>query len=93
MDIVDIRSSYYLEDVATEFWVQASELDCACHNTKPEILVRKFLHPNGYRYGLHDKTLPANPILPACSQTVLLKYKTVIFVQNIAAGAAGHDRG
>jgi len=24
-------------------------------NTKPEMLVRKFLHANGYRYKLHDK--------------------------------------
>jgi DNA mismatch endonuclease (patch repair protein) len=34
-------------------------------NTKPEILVRKFLHANRYRYKLHDKSLPANRILPA----------------------------
>jgi len=26
-------------------------------NTKPEMLVRKFLHANGYRYKLHDKKL------------------------------------
>jgi DNA mismatch endonuclease, patch repair protein len=25
-------------------------------NTKPEMLVRKFLHANGHRYKLHDKT-------------------------------------
>jgi DNA mismatch endonuclease Vsr len=30
-------------------------------NTKPEMLVRKFLHANGYRYKLHDKTLPGKP--------------------------------
>jgi DNA mismatch endonuclease (patch repair protein) len=27
-------------------------------NTKPEMLVRKFLHANGYRYKLHDKKFP-----------------------------------
>jgi DNA mismatch endonuclease (patch repair protein) len=43
-------------------------------NTKPEMLVRKFLHANGYRYKLHDKTLPGKPDI------VLTKYKTVIFV-------------
>ncbi|MGN6603020.1 MAG: very short patch repair endonuclease [Ginsengibacter sp.] len=43
-------------------------------NTKPEMLVRKFLHTNGYRYKLHDKTLPGKPDI------VLPKYKTVIFV-------------
>lgn len=30
--------------------------------TKPEMLVRKFLHANGYRYKLHDKNSPANLI-------------------------------
>lgn len=43
-------------------------------NTKPEMLVRKFLHANGYRYKLHDKTLPGKPDI------VLPRYKTVIFV-------------
>ena len=43
-------------------------------NTKPEMKVRKFLHANGYRYKLHDKTLPGKPDI------VLPKYKTVIFV-------------
>ena len=43
-------------------------------NTKPELLVRKFLFANGYRYKLHDKNLPGKPDI------VLPKYKTVIFV-------------
>src|SRR5665213_2813587 len=43
-------------------------------NTKPEMLVRKFLFANGYRYKLHDKTLPGKPDI------VLPKYKTIIFV-------------
>jgi len=30
-------------------------------NTKPEMLVRRFLHSNGYRYKLHDKSLPGKP--------------------------------
>jgi DNA mismatch endonuclease Vsr len=30
-------------------------------NTKPEMLVRRFLHANGYRYRLHDKKLPVKP--------------------------------
>jgi DNA mismatch endonuclease (patch repair protein) len=29
-------------------------------NTKPEMLVRKFLHAQGFRYKLHDKKLPVN---------------------------------
>ena len=43
-------------------------------NTKPEMLVRKFLHAQGFRYRLHDKKLPGKPDI------VLPKYKTVIFV-------------
>lgn len=43
-------------------------------DTKPELLVRKFLHAQGYRYKLHDKTLPGKPDL------VLPKYNTIIFI-------------
>jgi DNA mismatch endonuclease (patch repair protein) len=43
-------------------------------NTKPEILVRKFLHANGFRFRLNVKDLPGKPDI------VLPKYKTVIFV-------------
>lgn len=43
-------------------------------NTKPELLVRQFLHNNGFRYRLHVKNLPGKPGI------VLPKYKTVIFV-------------
>lgn len=43
-------------------------------NTKPEIMVRKFLFANGFRYRLHVKKLPGKPDI------VLAKYKTVIFV-------------
>jgi DNA mismatch endonuclease (patch repair protein) len=43
-------------------------------NTKPEILVRKFLFSQGFRYRLHDKRLHGKPDI------VLPKYKTVIFV-------------
>lgn len=38
------------------------------------MLVRKFLHANGFRYRLHIKDLPGKPDI------VLPKYKTVIFV-------------
>lgn len=42
--------------------------------TQPEILVRKFLFNQGYRYRKNVKTLPGKPDI------VLPKYKTVIFV-------------
>jgi DNA mismatch endonuclease, patch repair protein len=43
-------------------------------NTKPEIIVRKFLHANGFRYRLHNKKLPS------CPDITLRRYNTVIFV-------------
>jgi len=43
-------------------------------DTKPEMIVRKLLHANGFRYRLHVKDLPGKPDL------VLPKYNTVIFV-------------
>ena len=42
-------------------------------NTKPEMLVRKFLYAKGSRYKLHNKSLPANRILPARPQTGFTK--------------------
>jgi len=42
--------------------------------TKPEIIVRKFLFSKGFRYRKNDKSLPGSPDI------VLNKYKTVIFV-------------
>ncbi len=43
-------------------------------DTKPELLVRRYLHSRGYRYKLHDKTLPGRP------DVVLPRYRTVIFI-------------
>jgi DNA mismatch endonuclease (patch repair protein) len=41
-------------------------------DTKPEMVVRKFLHSKGFRYRLHVKKLPGKPDI------VLSKYKTTI---------------
>ena len=43
-------------------------------NTKPEMLVRRYLHAQGFRYRLHTRELPGSPDL------VLPKYRVVIFV-------------
>lgn len=43
-------------------------------DTKPEILVRKYLFAKGYRFSLHVKSLPCKPDI------VLRKYKTVIMI-------------
>ena len=43
-------------------------------DTKPELLVRKYLHKRGFRYSLHNKNLHGRPDM------VFKKYRTVIFV-------------
>jgi len=43
-------------------------------NTKPEKLVRSFLHCHGLRFRLHQRNLPGNPDI------VLARHKTVVFV-------------
>jgi DNA mismatch endonuclease (patch repair protein) len=43
-------------------------------DTKPEMLVRKYLFSQGFRFRLHEKKLPGRPDI------VLPKYKTVIFI-------------
>lgn len=51
---------------------------CMAHiravDTKPEMLVRKYLFAHGFRYRLHVKGLPGKPDI------VLKKYRTVIMV-------------
>ena len=44
-------------------------------DTKPEMLVRSYLHRNGFRFRLHVKDLPGHPDI------VLPKYKTVVEVR------------
>lgn len=43
-------------------------------NTKPEMIVRKYLFSKGFRYRLHQKELPGSPDI------VLKKYQTLIFI-------------
>ncbi len=43
-------------------------------DTKPEILVRKYLHGRGLRYRVNNRKLPGSPDI------VLKKYKTVVFI-------------
>ena len=43
-------------------------------NTKPELIVRRFLYSEGFRYSLHSKKLPGKPDI------VLTKYRTIVFV-------------
>ena len=43
-------------------------------NTKPEMIVRKYLFSKGLRFRLHVRSLPGHPDI------VLPKYKTVVFI-------------
>jgi len=43
-------------------------------DTKPEMLVRRFLHAHGYRYRLHRKDLPGKPDI------VLSRLRVCIFI-------------
>lgn len=43
-------------------------------DTKPEMLVRKYLFAHGFRYRVNVKSLPGTPDI------VLKKYQTVIFI-------------
>ena len=43
-------------------------------DTKPELLVRSYLHKKGFRFRLHQQNLPGNPDI------VLKKHNTCIFV-------------
>lgn len=43
-------------------------------DTKPEMVVRKYLFAHGFRFRLHDKKLPGKP------DVVLGKYQTAIFI-------------
>lgn len=52
-------------------------------DTKPEMIVRSFLHRQGLRFRLHDRSLPGTPDL------VLRRHKTVVFVH----GCFWHHHG
>lgn len=43
-------------------------------NTKPELIVRKYLFHRGFRYRVNVKKLPGSPDI------VFEKYKTIIFI-------------
>jgi DNA mismatch endonuclease (patch repair protein) len=43
-------------------------------NTRPELLIRKLLHGQGFRYRLHDKKLPGKPDI------VLPRFRAVILI-------------
>jgi DNA mismatch endonuclease, patch repair protein len=58
-------------DVATRSRIMSA---ISGKDTKPELVLRHFLHRLGFRFRLHRKDLPGRPDL------VLAKYRAVIFV-------------
>ena len=52
-------------------------------NTKPELVIRSLLWSKGYRFKIHDKTLPGKP------DVVLPKHKTIINIH----GCFWHNHG
>jgi DNA mismatch endonuclease, patch repair protein len=71
-----VISSYFCEMTDNRTKIQRSYNMSRIHstNTKPEILVRKYLFKNGFRYRLHLKELPGKPDI------VIRKLETVIFI-------------
>ncbi len=52
-------------------------------DTRPELLVRRWLHAHGYRYRLHVKTLPGKPDIVLGRKTrdgELVELRTIILV-------------
>lgn len=64
---------------------ERSERMSRVHNrdTKPEMIARRLVHGMGYRYRLHDKTLPGHPDL------VFSKRRKVVFIH----GCMWHQHG
>lgn len=73
-EFVLIISLKYMADVLTPNQRSRCMAAIKGKDTKPEILVRKFLFSKGLRYRLNNRKLPGSPDI------VLKKYKTVIFV-------------
>lgn len=63
-----------MSDIVTPQKRSAMMSGIRSRDTKPELLVRKGLHKRGFRYKLHDKSLPGKPDI------VLPKYHCVIFI-------------
>lgn len=47
-------------------------------DTRPEMVVRRWLHSEGFRYSLHSRRLPG------CPDIVLRRYHTVIFINGVS---------
>jgi len=57
-------------------------------NTKPEILVRKFLFSKVFRFRLHDKRLPGKPSMDSLPR--FTNQLRVVVATMMRLGATGH---
>ena len=71
---------YHMADVHNKKTRSYNMSRIRSENTKPEMLVRKFLHANGFRYTLHGGKTRHRKALAGKPDIVLPKYKTVIFI-------------
>lgn len=66
--------NFALMDVMTQKQRHKNMAAIHSRNTKPELIVRRYLWQQGFRYRLNDPRLPGHPDI------VLRKYRTCIFV-------------
>ena len=69
-----LRASFLVMDIFSEEQRSYVMRSVGSKDTKPERIVRSFLHRNGFRFRLHAKNLPGKPDL------VLPRYRAVVFV-------------
>lgn len=70
-------------DVLTPAQRQLNMSRIRSRDTQPELLIRRGLHAQGFRFRLHKRQLPGRPDL------VLARYRTVVFVH----GCFWHSHG
>lgn len=70
-------------DVLTPAQRQLNMSRIRSRDTQPELLIRRGLHAQGFRYRLHQRQLPGRPDL------VLARHRTVVFVN----GCFWHSHG
>lgn len=69
---VSTIKDYFMSDVHSKKTRSYNMSQIKAKDTKPEMIVRRFLHSKGLRYSLHSKKLPGKPDI------YFPKYKTVV---------------
>ncbi len=78
LDFLSYENDIKTLRLMTDMFSKEQRSRCMSHirskNTKPELIVRKYLFSRGFRYKIHVKSLPGTPDI------VLPKYSTCIFI-------------